>query len=71
MSLFKHQNNMDHLRRRAELHIIKGREQNAPSPASVGHKKVITQVHSTDMRDGLTDTPYLSDMSGAIGFHKP
>lgn len=70
MSLFKHQNNMDHLRRRAELHIIKGRAQTAPSPASVGHKTAITQAHSTDMRDGLTDTPSLSDMSGAIGFNK-
>jgi len=70
MSLFKHQNNMDHLRRRAELHIIKGRTQTPPSPASVGHKTVMTQAHSTDMRDGLTDSPYLSEMSGATGFNK-
>lgn len=70
MSLFKHQSNMDHLRRRAEFHISKGRTQTAPSPASTGHKTVMTQARSMDMREGLTDCPYLSDMSGATGFNK-
>jgi len=70
MSLFKHQSNMDHLRRRAEFHISKGRTQTTPSPASLGHKTAIPQARSMDIREGLTDCPYLSDMSGAVGFNK-
>ncbi|HEY9080799.1 hypothetical protein [Magnetovibrio sp.] len=70
MSLWKYHHNMDHLRRRAEYLIGKGTKRARPSAASSGHKRIMADARSTDIRDGLNATPSLSDMSGSLGLKK-
>jgi len=69
MTLWKHQQEMDHLRRRAEFHIEKGRVHNSPGSASqgrkIGHKTIMSDARSMGVRDDLNGSPCLSEMSGA------
>ncbi|HEY9163304.1 MAG TPA: hypothetical protein VIN57_01745 [Magnetovibrio sp.] len=64
MQVWQHLNDMDHLRRRAEGMIKAARGGTAASAASNGHRPSAKDAHKLDMKDGLQNTPALSDMSG-------
>lgn len=64
MQVWQHLNNMDHLRRRAEGMINASRGPKSVSAAASGHHPNAHDAHKLDLKDGLQNTPALSDMSG-------
>jgi len=67
MNAWNHVAEMDHLRHSAEAKIKRARGSKSSSPASSGHRPVKRIARPADLRQGVSNTPRLGDMSGGFG----